>query len=137
MAKTKKVKKDEANVQGVDGGANTSKEKKLSKHFKSRANNPPTGEMVMAALKALKNERGVPMASICKYLWDNYGGFGNKIGKERREEIKDFIKMEYNKGNIVMTNTDKHKDADAINDAAPINFNKRFNYVDGLMSKYC
>lgn len=129
MAKTKKVqstKGDEGNDQDVNGGKGKKLSKNLKGRFTSRFANPPTGEMVIAALKALKNERGVAMATICKYLLENFGGFGAKIAKKRREEIKSFIRKEFDEGNIVMANADE----DEGDEAAAINFTKRFNYVE-------
>lgn len=60
--------------------------------------------MVVAALKALKEDKGVLLVNIRKYMFKTFGGFGRKISKERRDEIKEFMVAEFEKGRIVMTN---------------------------------
>lgn len=98
-----------------------------SHKFKKRSDYPNNGEMVMAALKALKDDDGVSLLTIYKYLFKNFGGFGSKIGKKRREEIREFIVAELKNGKIVTTNAG----ADAVNfEKSVIKMGTRFNIAE-------
>lgn len=124
MAKTKEIARMTASGIAPRKYLGESPIKKAKNVKKRAADNPPTGEMVMAALKALKDERGVSMVAIRKYLFDNFGGFGAKIGKQRREEIKEFIIAELKSGKILTTNAG----ADTTNfEKSVVKFGTRFN----------
>lgn len=132
MAKAKKTVKtvEENNVEPVNSPSKQKPPKSPTKGqkpatkpakrgFKSRVNNPPMGEMVTAALKALKNENGVALISIRKYILANYDGYHGKIGKATQTDVKNALADAFQSGKIIMTN-DK---GDAIK------FNMRFNMV--------
>lgn len=106
MAKTKKsstVQSDD-NVDGVNGGSNS--ENNGTQHRMKHAKNFNVRDMVTAAMKATGGEsnNGAAWPTITTYIKKNYNT-NRKLSKHVLEQIKSYIKAEFEKGTIVSRNT--------------------------------
>lgn len=111
MAKTKRTAKptEEAKeeVNGRSGAASNDERKpNLKTNLKPRGlqKRAPIRDMVISALKAKASADGVILTSIRSYIANNYNN-KKKLGKNLQENIKEFIKQEFQKGGIVAVNS--------------------------------
>ncbi len=119
MTKTKKMIKF-----GLDGEVKIEQSlkkptKSLSKALKARVNKTPVSHMVKNALKACNNGDGVHLATIRNFIRIQYNNY-KRPGKELQSLIKEYMKEQFDEGNLVMVNSESEK----------INFTKRFDYYD-------
>ncbi|XP_058797467.1 histone H1-like [Phymastichus coffea] len=77
----------------------TSKKVGVAKKLATKPNHPPTGEMVNAAIIALKDKKGSSLQAIKKYIAGNY-----KVNVDKQSIfIKKYIKSAVTKKTIVQT----------------------------------
>nr|AHY22511.1 histone deacetylase [Dastarcus helophoroides] len=90
---------DTAGQQAAAAETPVKKEKKVSKHPRSKPSHPPTSEMVNNAIKGLKERGGSSLQAIKKYVAANYKVDAEKVAPF----IKKYLKSAVVSGSLVQT----------------------------------